>query len=93
MVKANELIKTQQERDNRKYITYEKIYNIVEKKINYASSGDNYYIWYQIPEFLIGLPLYSLKDCNVYIQSKLQKNGFDIDFYEPNILLIKWFPK
>ena len=89
MIQANELIKKQQERDNRKYITYDKIYNIIEKKIHLASTGDNYYIWYQIPDFLIGLPLYSVKGCTTYIQTKLKQNGFDTDLYNQNILLIR----
>ena len=93
MVKASELIKVQQERDNRKYHTYDKIYNIIEKKINLASIGDNYYIWYQIPEFFVGLPLYSVNGCSIYLQSKLKKNEFKIFLYKQNILLISWFPK
>jgi hypothetical protein len=46
-----------------------------------------------IPEFIIGLPLYSLTECKDYIIRKIGKNGFKIEFFEPNILLIKWFPK
>lgn len=93
MIKAEDLIKEQRERENRKYITYDKIYKLVEKKIYIASKSDNYYTWYQIPNFLVGLPMYELKECNSYIQSKLKKNGFNTDFYEPNFLLIQWFSK
>lgn len=92
MVKADDLIKQQKEREERKNITFEKIYNQVEKKIYSASSGNSYYTWYRIPEFLVGLPMYSLNDCNQYLQNKLNKSGFTIEFFEPNILLIKWFP-
>ncbi len=93
MVKAEELIKKQKEKEDKKYITFEKIYKKIEKKISIASSCDYYYTWYQVPEFLIGLPLYSFNECNEYVQTKLKKNGFDIEFYSPNLLLIKWFPK
>ena len=85
MVTASELIREQHERDNRKYITYNKIYKLIEKKINLASTGNNYYMWYQIPEFLLGLPLYSVIGCQLYIQSQLKINGFDTVFYVPNI--------
>jgi hypothetical protein len=90
MVKADELIKQQKEREDRKFITFEKIYKIVEKKICYASSGDFYHTWYEMPEFLVGLPMYSRKECRKYITDKLLLNGFTTEFYEPNILLIKW---
>lgn len=93
MVKANDLIKEQKDRENRKLKTFDKIYVLVEKKIKTASSGDYYYTWYQVPEFLVGLPMYSFTECIKYIEDRLKKDGFDTEFYKPNILLIKWFPK
>jgi hypothetical protein len=90
MVKADELIKQQKERENRKKLTFEKIYNLVEKKIVLASASDYYYTWCQIPEFLVGLPIYSLDECQKYIQSKLKKNGFQTEFFQPNIMYVKW---
>ena len=70
MVKANELINSQKERDERKKETFEKIFVHVEKKIITASAGNYYYTWYQIPEFLVGLPMYSIVDCQEYIDKK-----------------------
>ena len=93
MVKADELIKQQKEREDRKYVTFEKIYDHVEKKICLASDGNYYYTWYQVPEMLIGLPTYSREECQKYLISRLGKNGFETEFFEPNILLVKWFPK
>lgn len=93
MVKADDLIKQQKEREDRKYVTFDKIYKLVEKKICTSSLGNFYYTWYQVPDFLVGLPLYSHKDCQKYIINKLTKNGFEIEFFEPDIILIKWFPK
>ena len=93
MVKANELIIFQKERNDKKKETFEKIFIYIEKKILLASAVNYYYTWYQIPEFLVGLPLYSIKECHSYIEKKLKSNGFDTEFYEPNIIYIKWFPK
>jgi hypothetical protein len=93
MVTANELVKQQKERDERKKVTFEKIYVIIEKKIIMASAGNSYYTWYQIPEFLVGLPMYSIEECQKYVQTKLQANGFDTEFFEPNLIHIKWYPK
>ena len=92
MVKATDLIKKQKEREDMKKETYNKIYKRIEKKICTASDANCYHTWYQIPEFLVGLPVYSFKDCKEYVQNKLVHNGFNVDFYEPNILFIKWFP-
>jgi hypothetical protein len=93
MVKANDLINSQKERDDRKKDTFDKIFVHVEKKIIAASTANYYYTWYQIPQFLIGLPLYSIVECQEYIEKKLKSNGFKTEIYEPNIIYIKWFPK
>ena len=93
MVKADDLIKQQKEREDRKYVTFDKIFKLVEKKICTASAGNFYYVWFQVPEFLVGLPMYSHIECRKFIINKLSKNGFETEFFEPNIILIKWFPK
>jgi hypothetical protein len=92
MVKASDLIKQQKEREDRKYITYDKIHTHIDKKITLASSANFYYTWYQIPEILIGMPTYNLNDCLKYLKEILIKDGFIITFYDPNILYISWFP-
>jgi len=92
MVKAEDLIREQKERENRKVITFDKVYELVEKKINLASKANYYNTWYQIPELILGLPLYSLKECEEYISKKLKKNGFKTTFYKPNLLFISWEP-
>jgi hypothetical protein len=93
MVKADKLIKDQKKRDNIKKETFNKILTKVEKKIILASAANYYFTWYTIPEFIIGLPLYSLTECKEFIIKKINKDGFTTEFFNPNILLVKWFPK
>lgn len=93
MVKADKLIKEQEERDERKKITFNKVFLKIEKKIILASAANYYYCWYSIPEFIIGLPMYSLKGCKEYIENELKKNKFKTEFFEPNIIFVNWFPE
>ena len=93
MVKADKLIKEQKERDNLKNNTFNKILVKIEKKIILSSAANFYYTWYEIPEFILGLPFYLLKECKDYLMKKLNHDGFETEFFEPNYLLIKWFPK
>ncbi|ULY68524.1 hypothetical protein [Chlorella virus XW01] len=92
MVKAKDLIKSQEDKKKLKEKTYRKILERIEKKISIASNSDFYYTYYEIPEFILGLPLYSIKDCILYVKKKLEKNGFKVLISEPNILLISWQP-
>jgi len=93
MVKAQDLIDKQKERDKIKYKTFAQIYKKIDKKITIASSSNFYYIYYEIPQFLIGFPLYNYKDCITCVNKQLAENGFEVELYDPNILLITWFPK
>ena len=90
MVKAEELIKQQKEKKEKKIKTFIKIYENLEKKIVMASTSDYNYLWYEIPEYLIGQPFYKLPDCKDYLEKKLKENNFETEFYEPNFLLVKW---
>lgn len=90
MVKAGDLIKAQKERDNIKYKTFKKIFNQIEKKIVLASSSNYYYIWYQIPVFLIGSPMYNIDECKQFVIKNLQDNDFKINENEGHLLYIYW---
>jgi hypothetical protein len=92
MVKAKDLCKLQEEKKKLKENTFKKILERIEKKISIASNSDFYYTYYEIPELILGLPLYSIQDCITYVKKKLEKNGFKVFFSEPNILLISWQP-
>jgi hypothetical protein len=91
MVKAQDLIKSQKEREKIKYKTFSKIYSNIEKKITIASSSNFYYVWYEIPEFIIGFPLYNVTECKSVVIKQLQDNGFKVEEFENNIILVTWF--
>tara|TARA_B100001248_G_C27397866_1_gene467072 strand:+ start:2559 stop:2837 length:279 start_codon:yes stop_codon:yes gene_type:complete len=90
MVNAKDLIRQQKDKEKKRIKTYEKIYTNIEKKIIIASSTDYSYLWYEIPEYVMGMPFYKLIDCKDYIIDKLKSNSFEVDYYDPNILHIKW---
>lgn len=93
MVKAKDLIESQKKRENIKYKSFYKIYENIEKKIILASSSNFYSVSYEIPNFIIGYPFYNLDECKKFIKKNIEKDGFEIEEIERNIILIKWFPK
>ena len=90
MLQASDLIEQQKKREKNKIVTFNKIYEKIEKKIQMASNVNCYQTWYQVPEFIIGLPLYNLNDCCDFINKKLNNNGFKTTYYEPNFIIISW---
>jgi hypothetical protein len=90
MVKAQDLINEQKERDKIKEKVYKKIYKKVETKIIQASSMNLYECWYQLPEFIFNIPLYNLEGCKYYLKNKLKNDGFTVYFTNENIIVISW---
>ena len=89
MVKASELVKAQKERDKLKDNIYKKIYKRIEHKITLASASNLYECWYEIPEFILNIPLYDMEDCKQYIMRKLYNNEFKTGCLHNNIW-ISW---
>ena len=89
MVKASDLIKEQKLRLIEKHVVFNKIYKRIENKIKQASLANLYECWYEIPEFILNLPLYNLEDCKIYIVNKLNNNEFKTGVYLNNIW-ISW---
>jgi hypothetical protein len=48
------------------------------------------HIWFTIPEYIFGEPLYDKGDCTGYLVTKLEENGFHIRYIHPNTLFVSW---
>ena len=92
MVKASDLIKEQNDREEKKKEIFKKVFERVEKKITLASASNFYECYYEIPSFIKVLPLYSIENCKEYVKKRLKENGFKVKSKE-NILVISWKPK
>jgi hypothetical protein len=90
MVKADDLINAQKQREKHKEVIYKKIYKKVETKIIQSSAMNLYECWYQLPEFLFNIPLYDLEGCKYYLENKLKRDGFSVYFININTIVISW---
>jgi hypothetical protein len=72
--------------------TYQKILAKVHAKIKTASRQkiENQCCWYVVPEIILGIPHYELKECVSYILHELQENGFQLRYTHPNLIFISW---
>ena len=89
MVKAQDLINDQKEREKIKEKIYKKIYKKVETKIVQSSSMNLYECWYELPEVIFNIPLYNMESCKHYVKDKLKDEGFKVYFVE-NKIVISW---
>ena len=72
---------------------YEKFDGILQKvhnRIKYNAKNEKTYCFFQIPEFIIGTPLYNIEDLKNYLMDSLRKDGFQLMYIDPNWLFIAW---
>ena len=69
---------------------YDSILKKCHSRILYNSGLQRTYCFYQIPEFVIGTPLYDIIELRNYVMNSLKTNGFEILYVEPNWLFIYW---
>jgi hypothetical protein len=69
---------------------YDSVLVKCHKRIKYNSDLEKTYCFFQIPEFIIGVPIYKTDEMKRYIMNSLKNNGFQLLYIDPNWLFIHW---
>ena len=81
------------EHEQRRVHEKQKLYNRIlvraHRRIEAAAPHVSYCV-FQVPEFILGMPLYDAYQCCGYVIQKLTSDGFHVQHYQPNILHINW---
>lgn len=88
----DDLYKQHKKTSDFKFKTYNQILKRVHSKIKLESRQRNTanFIFYTIPEFILGMPRYDCAACTAFIIDELNKNGFITKYTHPNLLFISW---
>ena len=88
----DELFEKKQQRDLKARNIYNKILNRVHTRIKHVSRSKTHdtHIWFQVPEYIFGEPVYKQGDCIGYLVAKLEENGFFVRYMHPGTLFITW---
>lgn len=70
--------------------TFKIIMNKCFTKMKLALEKGYYGIYYEVPEFIIGRPVYKLEDCVKYVLYGLKLKGFCLKYYHPHVIYISW---
>lgn len=90
----NKLRNEVEERENKKYKTFETVLEMCYKKIlNINKQNNDYNCTFIVPNVVFGLPLYNVNECVRFIMDKLVEKGFEIYFAPPTTINIYWTPK
>jgi len=92
-ISLDDLFEKKREIAESKLILYNKILNRIHAKIKLTSNqnrGKEQFIWYLIPEVMIGVSRYDVAECTGYILRKLRENDFVVRYTHPNLIFISW---
>lgn len=89
-LKMSDLFTTMDDKLKKRLEIYDSVLVKCHKRIKYNSSLERTYCFYQVPEFIIGVPIYDINEMRTYIINSLKNNGFQIMYIEPNWLFISW---
>ena len=89
-LKVSELFETSNKKNLMRLEIYDDVLVKCHKRIKYNSTLERTYCFYQIPEFIIGVPLYKVEEMRIYIINSLKKDGLQVMYIDPNWLFISW---
>ena len=91
-IDIDELYNKTQQRDLKQLSIFNKILNRIHNKIKATTRvvKKDTHIWFTVPEYIFGEPLYNQGDCIGYLVVKLEENGFLVKYMHPNTLFVSW---
>lgn len=87
---VNELYENAMKKKLKKYKTFDLVLSRCYKKIKTYSKNEFVSCLFDIPEFIIGTPIYNLNELIIYIIDSLRKDGLYVELLYHNILYISW---
>lgn len=91
---ASDILKQQQKKQTKRQEAFDFILEQCYKKIQKCIqvTRNVFECFFEIPEFLIGYPLYDLNECTSYCHALLTSKGFQVQYIFPRVLFISWKP-
>lgn len=91
-VNIDELYEKNKMRNLKQLSIFNKILNRIHTRIKVTGRNkhSDKHIWFTVPEYLFGEPVYDKGDCIAYLVHKLQDNGFLVKYLHPNTLFVCW---
>ena len=79
-----------QQKKMKRIKSYDTVLSKCYAHIQKAADTELFQTFFEVPVFIVGLPLYDLNHCTAYIITQLRNNGFLVTYYFPRILYISW---
>ena len=91
-INIDELYDKNHRRDLKQLSIFNKLLARIHKRINSIGKTKvvDKHIWFTVPEYIFGEPVYDKSECIAYLVTKLEDNGFHVRYMHPNTLFVSW---
>ena len=91
-INIEDLYEKEQRRNQRLVSTFNKILNRVHKRITTVArcKHSDKFVFFNVPEFILGEPMYDKTHCIAFIVTQLEENEFMVRYIHPNTLYVSW---
>lgn len=92
-INIDDLYEKKHRHDLKQISIFNRILGRIHKRIKHTSAKKRHtenFIWFLVPEYIVGEPIYDKGDCIGYLVTQLEKNGFHVKYMHPNTLFISW---
>ena len=91
-VNIDELYERAQQQDLKQASIFKKILNRIHTRIKKTAQSkvSDKHIFFHVPEYIFGEPLYNKNDCLSYLMFQLSENKFHVRYIHPNTLFLSW---
>jgi hypothetical protein len=91
-INIDELYEKNHRRDLKQLSVFNKLLGRIHKRINIIgkTKSNDKHIWFTVPEYIFGEPIYDKSECIAYLVTKLEDNGFHVRYMHPNTLFVSW---
>ena len=92
-INIDELFEKNHAKDLKQLSIFKKILNRIHVRIKTTSrmkKSEEQHIFFTVPEYIFGEPLYDKGDCIGYLVVKLEENGFQVKYIHPCTLFVYW---
>ena len=87
---VQDIHKKQKEKENSRISIYKAITSRCFKKIKETSLNEETFCFFNIPEYIPGLPLYNMTECVMFILNILREKGFNARYCDQYVIYVSW---
>ena len=84
------LYRYQEKKEIFKKEVYDTILRKIHHRIETVAKRSEVQCQFQIPQFVMGMPLYDPTLCSSYVIQRLKEEGFIVQYVHPNWIFVNW---